>query len=64
MKINGVQKECPDNLTVSEMLNREGFAGVGVAVERNMEIVPRDAYGTTVLKEDDVVEVVRFMGGG
>ena len=29
-----------------------------------MEIVPKAAYDTTVLKEEDVIEVVRFMGGG
>ncbi|MCI9527776.1 MAG: sulfur carrier protein ThiS [Lachnospiraceae bacterium] len=64
MKINGVQKECPANFTVAAMLNREGFAREGVAVELNMEIVAKDAYDTTVLKEEDVVEVVSFMGGG
>ncbi len=64
MKINGVQKQCPGNLTVSEMLQQEGYASEGVAVELNMEIVPKAAYDTTVLKEEDVIEVVRFMGGG
>lgn len=64
MKVNGVQKECPANLSVSEMLRREGFAREGVAVELNEEIVAREAYDATVLKEEDVVEVVSFMGGG
>ena len=31
---------------------------------RAMEIVAKDMYDTTVLKEEDVVEVVSFMGGG
>ena len=64
MKINGVQKECPSNFSVSAMLRREGYAREGVAVELNMEIVEKDMYDTTVLKEEDVVEVVSFMGGG
>lgn len=64
MKINGVQKECPTNLTVSEMLVQEGFVKERVAVELNAEIVAKDVYDTTVLKEDDVIEVVSFMGGG
>ena len=46
------------------MLRREGYAREGVAVELNMEIVAKDVYDTTVLKEEDVVEVVSFMGGG
>lgn len=64
MKINGVQKECPANLTVSEMLIQEGFVKERVAVELNAEIVAKAVYDTTVLKEDDVIEVVSFMGGG
>ncbi len=64
MKVNGVQKECPANFTIAELLAQEGFAKEGVAVELNMGIVAKEAYGTTVLKEEDVVEVVSFMGGG
>ncbi len=64
MKINGVIKEYPSGLTVSQMLEREGFQKEQVAVELNEEIVSRDAYGTTVLKNADVIEVVYFMGGG
>ena len=35
-----------------------------VAVERNLEIVPKSAYVTTMLKENDKVEIVHFIGGG
>ena len=35
-----------------------------VAVERNLEIVPRSAYGSTVLAEGDRIEIVHFIGGG
>ena len=37
MKINGVQKECPSNFSVSAMLRREGYAREGVAVELNID---------------------------
>ncbi len=64
MRINGVEKQYPDSITISEMLNLEGFQREQVAVERNEEIVAKDDYDTTVLLEADVVEVVCFMGGG
>jgi sulfur carrier protein len=35
-----------------------------VAVERNLEIVPRSAYGQTGLSEGDQIEIVHFIGGG
>lgn len=64
MKVNGVKKEYTPNLSISEMLIQEGFSKGSVAVELNEEIVAKDAYDITILKEEDVVEVVRFMGGG
>jgi sulfur carrier protein len=35
-----------------------------VAVERNLEIVPRSAYGATTLADGDRIEIVHFIGGG
>jgi sulfur carrier protein len=35
-----------------------------VAVERNLEIVPRSAYGRTQLADGDRIEIVHFIGGG
>ncbi|MFI4934456.1 MAG: sulfur carrier protein ThiS [Caulobacterales bacterium] len=35
-----------------------------LAVERNLEIVPRSAYASTLLAEGDRIEVVAFVGGG
>ncbi len=64
MKINGVQKEYSEKLTISEMLKKEKYHKERVAVELNEEIVPKDEYDTTVLQDIDVVEVVSFMGGG
>ncbi len=64
MKINGEQKEYPAGLSISEMLIREGFVKERVAVELNAEIVAKENYDAAILKDEDVVEVVSFMGGG
>ncbi len=64
MKINGEQKEYPAGLSISEMLIREGFVKERVAVELNAEIVAKESYDAAILKDEDVVEVVSFMGGG
>jgi sulfur carrier protein len=62
--LNGEPYECPDSLTVTELLGRLGIEGNRVAVELNLDIVPKKQYETTVLKESDRVEVVHFVGGG
>ena len=35
-----------------------------IAIELNLQIVPRDSYGATILSNGDTVEVVQFVGGG
>lgn len=64
MTINGVSKTGYANATVAEMLQREGYKISQVAIELNEQILPKGQYEDTVLKEDDVIEVVSFMGGG
>ena len=47
-----------------ELLNQLEIHTARVAVELNLDIVPKDKYATTALKEGDQVEVVHFVGGG
>jgi sulfur carrier protein len=49
---------------VSTLLSQLGYASGSVAVERNREVVPRRAHGTTELLSGDELEVVTFVGGG
>ena len=62
--VNGEASEAPDSVTVAVFLERLGLPQKGVAVERNREIVPKSAYGSTILSEGDRIEIVQFVGGG
>jgi thiamine biosynthesis protein ThiS len=62
--LNGELKSAPDSVTVAAFLEGMGLPQKGVAVERNREIVPRSAYGQTVLADGDRIEIVQFVGGG
>jgi len=50
--------------TVTELLELLGIDPRRVAVELNMEIVPKAEYGTTSLSDGDRIEIVHFVGGG
>lgn len=63
LKINGEESDAAGR-TVADYLSSAGFAPARVVVEINEEIVPRDRYSDTVLRDGDQVEVVCFMGGG
>jgi thiamine biosynthesis protein ThiS len=64
MKVNGEKIEFREGMTVSELVVEMGFSEAMVAVELNLDILPRDSFSSTVLKENDCIEVVRFVGGG
>lgn len=64
MKLNGEKIEFREGITVSELVAEMGFSEAMVAVELNLDILPRDSFSSTVLKENDCIEVVGFVGGG
>ena len=62
--MNGQPQEVPEGLTVAGLLDSLKFPGDRVAVERNLEIVPRDRWAGTLLQAGDGLEIVHFVGGG
>ena len=64
VKLNGESYESPDDITVAALLKRLGIEQPRVAVELNLNILPKDEYETTGLKEGDQLEIVHFVGGG
>ena len=65
MTINGQSFSLPTAATtLAELLQAAGFAADRVAVMRNGDIVPRSELAQVVVAEDDVLEVVSFVGGG
>lgn len=62
--INGEEREISEGTTVSQLLEEMNTPAVGIAVERNREIVSRSLHPTTVLEEGDELEIVKMVGGG
>lgn len=64
MKLNGIITEGFAGKTVEELIEAHGYKKALIAVEYNEEILPKSEYENTILKEEDVIEVVSFVGGG
>jgi sulfur carrier protein len=64
LQINGEEREFPDSLTVAALVAELGMKQDRVAVELNLEIVPRANWEATALKDGDRLEIVHFVGGG
>ena len=64
IKINGEEREIADGLSLTALLGSLQIRPARVVVERNRDIVPRDAFGATLLSDGDALEIVHFVGGG
>lgn len=61
--INGEEKEF-NSSTIGELLKEYNINPGRIAIELNNEIVDKNAYNKTILKENDIIEIIKFMGGG
>ena len=64
LTINGEKRAFDVPLSVEAMLQQVGLDPRKVAVERNLEIVPKSLYAETSLADGDTLEIVHFIGGG
>ena len=64
MKVNGEICTYEAEMTVQSLLEKRGHDPQRVAVEKNGQIVPRARFAEEMLHEDDVIEIVQFVGGG
>lgn len=64
LTINGDPREFTDGLTLAALITELGMKSDRVAVELNLDIVPRPKWEATMLKDGDKLEIVHFVGGG
>jgi thiamine biosynthesis protein ThiS len=64
VRINGEHRRVIEGISIAELVSELGFDPVRVAVERNLEVVPRSTLGETKVQDGDEYEIVRFVGGG
>lgn len=64
VRINGEMIELKDGITISALLSGLKINPEIIAVEKNGAIIKRDDYGTECISGGDILELIRFMGGG
>jgi thiazole synthase/sulfur carrier protein len=62
--VNGELKQVPADLDVPRLLDHLGIRSDRVAIERNLDILPKDRWKETVVGSGDRYEIVHFVGGG
>ena len=64
IRVNGEHRRVAAGLTVADLARELGLAPAQVAVERNLEIVPRSTLAEVEVEDGDDYEIVTFVGGG
>ena len=64
IQVNGEPRDIDPGASVSKLLGDLGVTQPHVAVELNLEVVPRAQHDQTILREGDRLEVVTLVGGG
>jgi thiamine biosynthesis protein ThiS len=62
--VNGERREIPEGVNVIAMLEHLGMKAERIAIERNLNILPRADWAATQVARDDNFEIVHFVGGG
>jgi len=62
--VNGEARAIPGGSSIAAMLQAIGLDPRKVAVEHNLEVVPRSTFEDVEVREDDKFEIVHFVGGG
>jgi thiamine biosynthesis protein ThiS len=62
--INGELRDIPDGLTVAALLQHLEMTANRVAIERNLDILPRAKWQETEVQPNDRYEIVHLVGGG
>jgi thiazole synthase len=64
IRVNGQHRRVPKGISIADLALELGLEPAKVAVERNLEIVPRSALGQAKVEDGDDYEIVTFVGGG
>lgn len=64
MRLNGKTIDLKEDISVEQLLKDYDLNPQKVVVEVNMEILDDEVYSTYLLKNEDTVEVISFVGGG
>jgi thiazole synthase len=64
IRVNGEHRRVRAGITVAELAQDLGMEPAKVAVERNLEILPRSTLSRVAVEDGDEYEIVTFVGGG
>lgn len=64
IKINGKEEFIDKAIRLSEIILKKKLCAEKIVIEHNLSIIPKEEWQEIVLKENDSIEIISFVGGG
>ncbi|MCP3925356.1 MAG: sulfur carrier protein ThiS [Desulfobacterales bacterium] len=62
--VNGSSENLNKSCSIYDYITNKGLTPEKIVIEHNYNIIPMDKYKTTILNDNDKIEVLNFVGGG
>ena len=64
VKINGETHTFNDNITLENIINNLNITISSIVAEVNGQVITKEKFSNTIIKDNDVIELIKFVGGG
>jgi thiamine biosynthesis protein ThiS len=64
LQLNGEKREVADQSMLDDLIRELSLEPARIAIELNQQVIRRDKWSQTSLREGDHIEIVHFVGGG
>lgn len=64
VKINGENHTFNDDITLENIINELNITINSIVAEVNGQVITKEKFSNTVIKDNDIIELIKFVGGG
>lgn len=64
IKLNGKIYTFDDNITLENIINQLNISSQNIIAEVNGEVITKDKFNKTVIENNSIIELIKFVGGG
>lgn len=64
VKINGQTHTFNDNITLENIINELNITINSIVAEVNGQVITKEKFSNTIIKDNDIIELIKFVGGG
>ena len=64
VKINGENHTFNDNITLENIIKELNIKINSIVAEVNGQVITKEKFSNTVIKDNDIIELIKFVGGG